>query len=327
MAEILFINLYFQQVGWLKMIKIQNLYKQYGKNIAVDHLDLHIQDGEIFGFVGPNGAGKTTTLKVIATLLMPDQGQVTIDGKSIYSDIKGIRSSIGYMPDFFGVYDNLTAHEYLSFFGDIAQIEKKQLEKTIDELLELVELTDKKHEMVDGLSRGMKQRLCLARALVHNPKILLLDEPASGLDPRARVQMKDILKELKHMGKTVVISSHILPELAELCSTIGIINKGKIVQKGTVEEINERVFGAAPIKVDFLPSEFDMVNYVRTVSDLKLVQHTDSTMDILLKGNEEAAAKLLKSLVDKGGLITSFRKTENNLESLFMELTGGEDHA
>ena len=201
------------------MIKIENLYKRYGKNVAVNHLDLTIHEGEIFGFVGPNGAGKTTTLKVISTLLMPDSGQVMIDGNSIYSDIRDIRSSIGYMPDFFGVYDNLTSYEYLSFFGDIAHIEKSQLEKTIDELLELVQLEDKKHEMVDGLSRGMKQRLCLARALVHNPKILLLDEPASGLDPRARVQMKDILKELKTMGKTVIISSHILPELAELCSS------------------------------------------------------------------------------------------------------------
>lgn len=309
------------------MIKIEKLYKRYGKNIAVDHLDLHIADGEIFGFVGPNGAGKTTTLKVIATLLMPDQGKVMIDGKSIYSDVKGIRSSIGYMPDFFGVYDNLTSHEYLSFFGDIAQIEKSQMEKTIDELLELVELTDKKYEMVDGLSRGMKQRLCLARALVHNPKILLLDEPASGLDPRARVQMKDILKELKHMGKTVIISSHILPELAELCSTIGIINKGKIIQKGTVDEINERVFGAAPIKVDFLPSEFDLVSYIRTLPDLKLVQHSASSMDLLLKGNDYASASLLKNLVDKGVLITSFKRMENNLESLFMELTGGEENA
>lgn len=308
------------------MIKIENLYKRYGKNIAVNHLDLTINEGEIFGFVGPNGAGKTTTLKVIATLLMPDAGQVMIDGKSIYSDIKGIRSSIGYMPDFFGVYDNLTAYEYLAFFGDIAHVEKHQLEKTIDELLELVELTDKKNEMVDGLSRGMKQRLCLARALVHNPKILL-DEPASGLDPRARVQMKDILKELKHMGKTVVISSHILPELAELCSTIGIINKGKIVQKGTVEEINERVFGASPIKIDFMPNEFDLIQYIKTMPELKLVQHTDTTVDILLKGNDEVAAHFLKTLVNRGVMVTSFRKTENNLESLFMELTGGEKDA
>ncbi len=309
------------------MIKIENLYKRYGKNIAVNHLDLTINEGEIFGFVGPNGAGKTTTLKVIATLLMPDAGQVMIDGKSIYSDIKGIRSSIGYMPDFFGVYDNLTAYEYLAFFGDIAHVEKHQLEKTIDELLELVELTDKKNEMVDGLSRGMKQRLCLARALVHNPKILLLDEPASGLDPRARVQMKDILKELKHMGKTVVISSHILPELAELCSTIGIINKGKIVQKGTVEEINERVFGASPIKIDFMPNEFDLIQYIKTMPELKLVQHTDTTVDILLKGNDEVAAHFLKTLVNRGVMVTSFSKTENNLESLFMELTGGEKDA
>lgn len=309
------------------MIKIKNLYKRYGKNVAVDHLDLEIAQGEIFGFVGPNGAGKTTTLKVISTLLMPNSGEVMIDGKSIYSDIKGIRSSIGYMPDFFGVYDNLTAYEYLSFFGDIAQIEKSQLENSIDELLELVELTDKKHEMVDGLSRGMKQRLCLARALVHNPKILLLDEPASGLDPRARVQMKDILKELRHMGKTVIISSHILPELAELCSTIGIINKGKIIQNGTVDEINERVFGASPIKIEFMQSEFDLLKYTKTIPGLKIVHHTDTSMDILLKGNEEASASLLRNLIERGAMITSFRKMENNLESLFMELTGGEENA
>lgn len=309
------------------MIKIENLYKKYGKNIAVNHLDLAIEKGEIFGFVGPNGAGKTTTLKVIATLLLPDAGQVTIDGKSIYSDVTGIRSSIGYMPDFFGVYEDLTSHEYLSLFGEIAQIGKKQLNKTIDELLELVNLKEKKYEMVDGLSRGMKQRLCLARALVHNPKILLLDEPASGLDPRARVQMKDILKELKYMGKTVIISSHILPELAELCSTIGIINKGKIVQKGTVEEINDRVFGASPIKMEFLSNEFDVLKYAKTIPTLKVIQHTETTMDFLLKGSEQEAAELLRAMVNQGIPVTSFRKTENNLESLFMELTGGEEDA
>ncbi|MBN2899733.1 MAG: ABC transporter ATP-binding protein [Clostridia bacterium] len=309
------------------MIKIEGLYKAYGKNIAVNHLDLSIGEGEIFGFVGPNGAGKTTTLKVIATLLMPDSGKVLIDDKSIYSDIKGIRSSIGYMPDFFGVYENLTSYEYLSFFGEIAGLERMQLEKTIDELLELVNLVDKKHEMVDGLSRGMKQRLCLARALVHNPKILLLDEPASGLDPRARVQMKDILKELKHMGKTVIISSHILPELAELCSTIGIINKGKIVQKGTVEEINDRVFGASPIKMDYIENEVDVLNFVKAIPSLKVIQHTERSMDFLLKGSERDAAELLKSMVHQGIAVTSFRKMENNLESLFMELTGGEDNA
>ena len=209
------------------MVDIEELTKRYGKFVALDHMNLHIDKGEIFGFVGPNGAGKTTTMRIMCGLLKATSGKVTIDGVDALGRPADVKRKIGYVPDFFGVYDNLKVMEYMDFYGSMYGMSKRKVEKVADKYLELVALQDKKDEFVDSLSRGMKQRLCVARALIHDPELLVLDEPSSGLDPRSRHDMKNILRDLKEMGKTIVISSHILPELSEMCTSIGVIDHGK----------------------------------------------------------------------------------------------------
>lgn len=219
------------------MVDIEELTKRHGKFVALDHMNLHIDKGEIFGFVGPNGAGKTTTMRIMCGLLKATSGKVTIDGVDALGRPADVKRKIGYVPDFFGVYDNLKVMEYMDFYGSMYGMSKREVEKVADKYLELVALQDKKDEFVDSLSRGMKQRLCVARALIHDPELLVLDEPSSGLDPRSRHDMKNILRDLKEMGKTIVISSHILPELSEMCTSIGVIDHGKIVASGSVDEI------------------------------------------------------------------------------------------
>ncbi|MFA7573365.1 MAG: ABC transporter ATP-binding protein, partial [Lutispora sp.] len=231
------------------MLRINGLIKRYGKFTAVDSLELHVPQGEIFGFVGPNGAGKTTTMKIVCGLMAADAGEVHVDGIDAIKNGRKAKEVIGYMPDFFGVYDDLKVTEYLDSYASIYNINANDRKKLCDDLLELVDLNDKREAYVDSLSRGMKQRLCLARSLVHNPKILVLDEPASGMDPRARVEMKEILRTLKDLGKTILISSHILPELAELCTSVGIIDRGKIVISGTVSEIMQQVYSKKFIRI------------------------------------------------------------------------------
>ena len=210
------------------MLYVNNLNKSYGKFQAVGNLTLHIPRGDLFGFVGPNGAGKTTTIRMICGLMLPDGGSISINGVDALARQKEIRKQIGYVPDFFGVYDNLKVREYMDFYGSMYRMSARDIRQVSDDLLELVNLSDKKEAFVDTLSRGMKQRLCVARALIHNPALLILDEPNSGLDPRARVEMKELLLNLKSMGKTIVISSHILSELSEMCNSIGIMNRGSL---------------------------------------------------------------------------------------------------
>ncbi|HCG4536322.1 TPA: ABC transporter ATP-binding protein, partial [Salmonella enterica subsp. enterica serovar Typhi str. AG3] len=225
------------------MVDIQGLTKKYGSFTALDNLTLSLDEGVVFGFVGANGAGKSTTFSILSTLLSPTAGDAFINGKSVVREPKEVRKQIGYMPDFFGVYDQLKADEYLDFYGASYGLSAAERQVLIPQLLELVNLTHKRYEYVDLLSRGMKQRLCLARSLIHDPKVLILDEPASGLDPRARVEMRDILKHLKSMGKTILISSHILPELAEMCDEIGVIDNGKLIAHGNVAQIQDQLQG------------------------------------------------------------------------------------
>jgi len=223
------------------MIELENVTKYYGDLKAVDSLSLQIQAGEIFGFIGPNGAGKTTTIKMLATLLVPTSGFIRIAGINPEEQPRAIRKMIGYMPDHFGVYPDLSVWEYLDFFGGAYKIPSYKRALYIDDVLELTDLTIKKYELVESLSRGMKQRLCLAKTLLHDPAILLLDEPASGLDPRARIEIRELLKELKKMNKTILISSHILSELSDFCTSIGIIEKGKLVVSGSIAEIEAKI--------------------------------------------------------------------------------------
>lgn len=307
------------------MLKIDNLTKKYGKFKAVDNISLDIKEGEIFGFVGPNGAGKTTTFKMIATLLKPTSGNIYLDGTEIsHKNLKTVRNNIGYMPDFFGVYDKLKVSEYMDFYSDIAGIDGRDKINVIGDLLELVGLSNKRNAYVDSLSRGMKQRLCLARCLVHNPKLLILDEPASGMDPRARIQMKEILRELKKMGKTIIISSHILPELAELCTNIGIIEGGKIVVNGPVDEIMLRATGSSVIRIEVLGNKERCIKVLKEEPLVKSVTNEDRYIEIDFSGELTELSTLIKKVVNADIPVISFKPLENNLEDIFMEVTRGD---
>src|SRR6478609_6472360 len=231
------------------MIELNNFTKVYGEFVAVSNLNLKIGAGEMFGFIGPNGAGKSTTIRFLATLLRATAGEGTVNGYSVTKDPLGVRKSVGYMPDNFGVYDGMKVWEFLDFFALAYQIPRGRRKAVIGDVLELLDLTHKRDDFVNGLSRGMKQRLCLAKTLVHDPPVLILDEPASGLDPRARLEVKALLKELRNMGKTILISSHILTELADFCTSIGIIERGKLLAAGSIQEIQQQLRSHRVIKV------------------------------------------------------------------------------
>ena len=310
------------------MIQIENLTKYYGKFKAVDGLSLEIPEGSVFGFVGPNGAGKTTTMKIITGLLSASGGKITIDGVDIIEHPEYIGDKVGYMPDFFGTYDNLRADEYLEFYAGMYKIPPNEVPQLVDDLLELVDLTEKKYAYVDSLSRGMKQRLCLARSLVHDPSLLILDEPASGLDPRARFEMKEILKQLKNLGKTVIISSHILPELAEMCTHVGIIDHGVVKSSGSISEImqnmqKERVFSVKTLG----NAGFDTINML--LAELPYAENISVNTDEIefsYRGDEDSLARLVKDIHDKGVPLLGFSEKQGNLEDVFMELTGDDEN-
>ncbi|QHE61123.1 ABC transporter ATP-binding protein [Rossellomorea vietnamensis] len=307
------------------MIEIHNLSKRYGSFLALDDLNLSIDKGTVFGFVGQNGAGKSTTFSILATLLAPTSGTATVNGFNISKEPKLVRRQIGYMPDFFGVYDQLKAEEYLDFYGASYKIPADQRKKLIPQLLELVNLTHKKDSYVDLLSRGMKQRLCLARCLIHDPEVLILDEPASGLDPRARIEMREILKELKKMGKTILISSHILPELAEMCDEIGVIDNGRLVAHGSVADIQFQLQADKLIVVKVRGLVESAVAFFEDdpfVSKIE-VNEEDRTLQFLYKGDETGQTELLKKAILNDIPILSFKETETNLEDVFMEITKG----
>lgn len=303
------------------MVKIEKLYKHYGKFVALNHLDLSIGKGELFGFVGPNGAGKTTTMRIISGLLKADGGSVHVAGVNALKDNQNLKRKIGYMPDFFGVYDNLKAIEYMEFYASIYGITGEKAKNMCLELMDLVNLSDKADFYVDGLSRGMKQRLCLARSLVHNPELLILDEPASGLDPRARFEMKGILKNLHDMGKTIIISSHILSELAEMCTTIGIIDKGSMVTKGTVEEIMQKLNTSTPLKIHVTNNTEAAVRIIKENPQVENLSIDGPDITVSFNGGEEEEAGLLSMLINNDVMISSFVRETGNLEEVFMMVT------
>lgn len=313
------------------MLEIQNLTKKYGKFLALNNLNLHIGKGEIFGFVGPNGAGKTTTMRIVCGLLKATSGTVLVDGINAITNPEDIKRRVGYVPDFFGVYDNLKVLEYMEFYGSMYGMEKEDVDEIAEGLLELVNLSDKKEEFVDTLSRGMKQRLCVARALIHNPDLLVLDEPNSGLDPRARFEMKEVLKNLGSMGKTIIISSHILPELAEMCTSIGIMEHGQLIVSGKVEEIMQKSQGIQPIRMRAFTPDYEDVGaahaFISTVlkeqPKVGKVTFTEEEVQISFTGDEQEAAQLLKNLLQHNILVSSFYREKEDLEALFLEITGG----
>ncbi len=305
------------------MLQITNMVKKYKKVTAVDGLSMKIDKGHIYGFVGANGAGKTTTMKIVAGLLKATSGKVYVNGIDIQADPGGVKKQIGYMPDFFGVYDDLRVDEYMDFYAGVYGIPADKRKKVCDDLVELVNLKDKMDAYVDSLSRGMKQRLCLARSLIHNPQLLILDEPASGLDPRARAEIKEILKELRDMGKTILISSHILPELSQLCTSIGIINAGKMVINGTVDEIMQRVSVNKVLIVKVNGEMQPAVSFLKEQPVLCNVTVSNDQISADFNGDDEQLARILAQMVERKIPVISFREAEKNLESIFMNLTVG----
>ena len=311
------------------MIEITGLTKRYGDFYALNDLHLTLGDGVVFGFVGANGAGKSTTFSILATLLSPTSGDALINGKSVVREPAAVRKEIGYMPDFFGVYDQLKVDEYLDFYGASYNLKASERKKLIPELLALVNLTDKRYEYVDLLSRGMKQRLCLARALIHDPTVLILDEPASGLDPRARVEMRDIIHRLKDLGKTVLISSHILPELAEMCDEIGVIDNGTLIAHGNVAQIQAELQGDAHIFVELsygLEEARAFFERNPLVSAM-FVDHAAMQLQFSFSGTKVEQTELLREAMLADLAITSFTEQKKDLEDVFMAITKGADLA
>jgi ABC-2 type transport system ATP-binding protein len=303
------------------MISVEGLSKTYGRRAALDSVSFEVPKGEIFGFVGPNGAGKTTTLRILAALLEPTAGRAVIDGADVVEHPDRVHERLGYMPDFFGVYDQLTAAEYLDFYAACYRQPKARRKKIADDLLELVGLSDRHDQSVDTLSRGMKQRLCLARALVHDPAVLLLDEPASGLDPRARVEMREILKELQRMGKTIVISSHILPELTELCTMIGIIDQGRIRATGPVHEVVRQLTSGRRLRINVLGQKEEAVTLLKGLPSIEQVDMVNGGLEADFVGDEAAAAAILQALIGAGIKVSGFTQLEGGLEDAFLKAT------
>ena len=305
------------------MIEARDLTKKYGELYAIHKIDLKLERGDVFGFIGPNGAGKTTTMRILATLLNPTWGEAYVGGYSIYSKPKEIRRIIGYMPDFFGVYDNMKVIEYLEFFAAAYRIKGHARRKICDEVLELVDLGYKREALVTSLSRGMTQRLGLARVLLHDPQVLLLDEPASGLDPRARIEIRGLLKELRNMGKTIMVSSHILPELADICNKVGIIERGELHYNDTVDELMKLVRQQTVLRIGIAGDNDPAAALIEQASYVEKVEAHDGQLRVTLVVGEHDYSELSKALVDAGHRLTRLTEEEINLETAFMALTKG----
>lgn len=305
------------------MIQTENLSKQYGKVHALKPLNLEVKKGSVFGFIGPNGAGKSTTMLILATLLEQTSGRAFVGGYDVVQHPRKVRRLIGYMPDFFGVYDQFKADEYLDFFAASYGINRVDREHLIPQLLELVNLGDKHDAYVDSLSRGMKQRLGLARSLVHDPELLILDEPASGLDPRARVEFREILKELREMEKTIMISSHILPELADLCDDMGVMENGELVAYGNVKDITSQLRSNRVIVLNILERAVEAEAILKQRPQVTSVETVADGFRIGLEGSEHEQADVLRSLVHADIPVVSYREEETDLEDVFMEITKG----
>jgi ABC-2 type transport system ATP-binding protein len=310
------------------IIEARGLVKRYDGTLAVSDVDLAIESGEIFGLVGPNGAGKTTMLRMLATLLEPTSGDAEVAGQSIRRNPQAVRRVIGYMPDAFGVYDDMKVWEYLDFFGRCYGLGPAQRKRMIGDLLELVDLASKRDSYVLGLSRGMQQRLCLAHALVHDPQVLLLDEPASGLDPRARVELRELLRELRALGKTIVISSHILPELEELCTSVAIVDRGRVLAAGTISEIGQRLRVGEVLRVRVLGGE-DAAEAARAWFEARpdvasASRGGSGEIEIGFRGDEHGAAELLAAAVRSRIPIVSYSQAATDLQELFLQVTDRE---
>jgi ABC-2 type transport system ATP-binding protein len=312
------------------IIETKGLTKHFKNVVAVKNLNLTVEEGAIYGFVGPNGAGKTTTMHMLTTLLQPTAGEAYVGGYSVTTQPREVRRIIGYMPDFFGVYDDMKVWEYLDFFAACYDIPESERAALIRDLLELVDLSHRADDMVDTLSRGMKQRLCLARTLAHDPQVLILDEPASGLDPRARIEIRELLVELAGMGKTIFFSTHILADVAEICTHVGIIEAGELVMQGTLEEMQRRLMPHREIVITLLDGGLDKAREVLlTVPGIDTVEEAVNAdlsrprLHVSLLGEDQDVSNLLVKLVQAGVPVMHFTEEMRDLESVFMRATKG----
>ncbi len=310
------------------IIEIKELTKRFGKRIAVNSISFNIQSGEIFGLVGPNGAGKTTTMRMLVTLLKPDKGEIFVSGYSTQKKPNDVRRILGFMPDSFGVYGDMTVQEYLDFFGACYNIHPHLRPKLISDLLDLVDLGHRRDDMVDTLSTGLKQRLGLARVLIHDPNILVLDEPASGLDPRARVEIRALLLEIARLGKTIIFSSHILADVGELCSRVGIIEDGKLAAIGTLQQLSDHVMPHRQLRIGVLNRKEEVqvaLSSIQGVSAVRLLDNNGKhdSLEVDFIGDDEAIHALLASLLQQGFPVIHFSEETKNLEEVFMRTTKG----
>lgn len=305
------------------MIELFDFGKDYGDFTAVQSMSLKIDAGEMFGFIGPNGAGKSTTIRYLATLLKASRGDGTVNGHSVNRDPMSVRRSIGYMPDDFGVYDGMRVWEFLDFFAVAYRIGRSQRKQVIIDVLELLDLSHKRDDYVNGLSRGMKQRLCLAKTLVHDPPVLILDEPTSGLDPRARIEVKALLKELRRMGKTILISSHILSELADCCTSIGIIERGQLLMHGPIESVYRQIRRNRIVEIRFNDKVEAGVSILRSCPELRDIDIVGNRVTAEFEADDEQLAAILDRLVSENIPIRCFNDKEPTLEDVFMLVTKG----
>lgn len=305
------------------MIELTDFGKDYGEFTAVQLLNMKIEAGELFGFIGPNGAGKSTSIRFLATLLKATRGDGSVNGYSVNKNPMDVRRSIGYMPDDFGVYDGMKVWEFLDFFAVAYKIGRSQRKQVIGDVLELLDLTHKRDDFVNGLSRGMKQRLCLAKTLVHDPPVLILDEPTSGLDPRARIEVKALLKELRKMGKTILISSHILSELADCCTSIGIIERGQLLMHGPIDSVYRQIRRNRIVEVRFLEKQEAGISILRSDPSLRGIDIDGNRVTVELETDDAGLAELLQRLVDGGVRMKSFNDKDPTLEDVFMMVTKG----
>ncbi len=300
------------------------LTRTYGPMIALNALDLTVNRGDLFGFIGSNGAGKTTTLRILATFLAPSGGTAQVLGHDVVRDADAVRHVIGYMPDFFGVYKDMEVTEYLDFFGACYKIPSSQRDKTVNDVLELVGLSEKKGSLIGALSRGMQQRLGLARVLIHDPAVLLLDEPASGLDPRARIEMMAILQELQRLGKTIIISSHILSELETLCNRVAIIERGKLIYTGPVQGVRDQMATGRIFWVRVLGDEARAVELLKTRLEVTGVELVEGRLKVILKDHDTDPGCVADTLVHGGVRLIGLEEEELGLEEVFLRVTRGE---
>lgn len=307
------------------MLKIRNLRKLYGNYHALDGLDMEIEEGALYGFVGPNGAGKTTTIKIISGLLMPDAGDVEIDGIDALAQPYRLKEKIGYVPDYFGVYDNLKVSEYMEFFASCYGMEGLTARKRSQTLLEQVGLGDKLDFYVDGLSRGMKQRLSLARALLHGPVLLVMDEPAAGLDPRTRLEFRETVRELNQQGMTILLSSHLLTDLTELCTDVGIIDGGRMLLTGSVEEIIEKIHTSKPIVITVCDNIQTALSLLKEHPLVRSISVKEQEILVQFSGSGRQESQLLTELVQSGVHVRGFMREPGSLEAVFMQLTRREE--